>query len=161
MAPWALRPPGGNIGGRFQWSAPSRPDPNSGKALPVQLPLDAARLRQILAAAAPGKPCRCGLGACAGWESLSEDRWPAKAMQAVGTLRDAALAEPTYEEWHPDGTRYESPDAPVAVSFFPYNRCDLWRCGQCERHVLRYTEFGGYYVDHRVRALLPATPVID
>jgi hypothetical protein len=98
--------------------------------------------------------CRCAsLGACAGWESITEDRWPAQ-MQQLATLRDPDLYEPTFEEFH-QGTRYDSPDAPIALKHFPYNRCDVWQC-TCGRLFLRYTEFGGYYVDHRVRALNPA-----
>ena len=45
--------------------------------------------------------------------------------------------------------------APVAPAFFPYNRCDVWHCSRCDRHLLRYTEFGGYNVDPRVRELDP------
>ena len=98
--------------------------------------------------------CRCAsLGPCAGWESITEDRWPAQ-LQQLATLRDPELYEPTFEEFH-QGTRYDSPDAPIALKHFPYNRCDVWQCA-CGRLFLRYTEFGGYYVDHRVRALNPA-----
>lgn len=74
-------------------------------------------------------------------------------MQAVATLCSPDAYEPTYEEHHPLGTRYESPNAPVAAAFFPYNRCDIHQCSLCSRHLLRYTEYGGYYVDHRVRSL--------
>ena len=122
---------------------------------------NAAELRALLAAAPAATACHCGLGACAGWESITEERWPAAHMEQVATLRDPDLYEPTFEERHPKGTRYDSPDAPVAVRYFPYNRCDLWRCTQCQRHLLRYTEFGGYYVDHRVRSVSSATDVID
>ncbi len=97
--------------------------------------------------------CTCAVGACAGWESVPEDRWPAAQMQQLAMLRDPECHEPTFEEYHLDGTRYESAQAPVAVAFFPYNRCDLWQCARCQRHLLRYTEFGGYYIDHRTRAL--------
>jgi hypothetical protein len=121
----------------------------------------AEELRALLDASTASKPCSCALGACAGWESLNEDRWPKEQMKPVGTLRDPDLAEPTFEEKHPNGTRYESPDAPVAVNFFPYNRCDIWRCSTCQRHLMRYTEFGGYYVDHRIRALLPQLTLLD
>jgi len=107
------------------------------------------------------KPCSCALGACAGWESLTEDRWPSSQMQPFATLRAPEMAEPSFEEQHPEGTRYESPDAPVAVKFFPYNRCDIWHCSLCQRHLLRYTEFGGYSVDHRVRALTPDLTILD
>ena len=107
----------------------------------------------------PLKACNCALGACAGWESFTEERWPKDQMRQLGTLRDPAIYEPTTEEYHPNGTRYDAPDAPVAVHFFPYNRCDVHACQQCKRVVLRYTEFGGYYVDHRARQLDPALVV--
>lgn len=110
-------------------------------------------LRSTLQGSAPARACSCALGACAGWESLAEYRWEAAQMTQVATLRDPAIDEPTLEEFHPDGSRYDSPHAPVAVAFFPYNRCDVWHCGQCDRHLLRYTEFGGYNVDPRVREL--------
>ncbi len=122
---------------------------------------DAQALRDLLLNSPAPQACTCSLGACAGWDSLSEARWPAQQMQAVGTLRDPEVSEPTFEEQHPQGTRYESSNAPVAVAFFPYNRCDVWRCTQCARHLMRYTEFGGYYVDHRVRAIAPDLPVLD
>jgi len=121
----------------------------------------AAELRELLSQAVPAHPCTCTVGACAGWTSLTEERWPAKQMQAMASLRDPELYEPTFEELHPKDTRYESPDAPVAVQHFPYNRCDVWRCTQCHRHLLRYTEFGGYYVDHRIRELPPTLDILD
>ncbi len=120
--------------------------------------VDTAQLKQWSATKA--QECNCGLGACAGWESITESRWPAPQMPAVATLRPPDLTEPTYEEHHPQGTRYESADAPVATLFFPYNRCDIHQCSACQRHLLRYTEYGGYYVDHRVRCLTGA-PVAD
>jgi hypothetical protein len=98
-------------------------------------------------------PCQCALQHCAGWESVNDTAWPAQQMTLVATLRDPEAYEPTFEEHHPNGTRYESADAPVALKFFPYNRCDVHACSQCQQHVLRYTEFGGYYVDHRARRL--------
>jgi hypothetical protein len=109
-------------------------------------------LRQLLKSCTAG-PCVCAVGACDAWESITEDRWPAQQMRQLGTLRDPELYEPTFEEHHPCGTRYDSGDAPIAVKYFPYNRCDVFACTQCERRLLRYTEFGGYYVDHRVREL--------
>lgn len=97
--------------------------------------------------------CNCAIGRCKGWESFTEDRWPKAHMQAVGTLRDEDVYQPSTEEHHPNGTRYASADAPIAVEFFPYNLCDVFACSKCDKLVLRYTEFGGYYVDHRVREL--------
>ena len=108
-------------------------------------------LRQL--SAQPNNPCQCSVQRCAGWESVSDTEWPSAQMQPVATLRDPEVYEPTFEEHHPDGTRYDSADAPVALKFFPYNRCDVFACAQCQQQVLRYTEFGGYYVDHRARRL--------
>jgi len=116
--------------------------------------LDAPALRHACAGR-PAKPCSCALGACRSWESFTEDRWPKVSVQRLGTLRDLAVNDPTLEEFHPGGTRYGSPDAPMAVAFFPCNRCDAYACGRCGRTLLRYTEYGGYYVDHRVREALP------
>ena len=122
--------------------------------------LDAQALRS-LGESVTTLACTCTVGACAGWESVTEDRWPTRQMLKVGSLRDAmdplapSAAEPTFEEFHPEATRYESPDAPIAPRFFPFNRCDAFSCSSCRRILLKYTEFGGYYVDHRVRALQP------
>ena len=121
----------------------------------------AAELAALLNTATAPQACSCSLGTCAGWEGLSEERWPTTHVQPVGSLRDLDITEPTFEERHPDGTRYESPTAPVAVKFFPYNRCDIWRCTQCQRHLMRYTEYGGYYVDHRVRTLTMDLVLLD
>jgi hypothetical protein len=115
-------------------------------------------LRQL--AGKPHKPCQCSLQHCAGWESVNDTAWPAGHMQQVATLRDPEVYEPTFEEHHTDGTRYESAHAPVALKFFPYNRCDVHACGTCQQHVLRYTEFGGYYVDHRASRLDAALIVV-
>ena len=104
--------------------------------------------------------CQCVLQRCAGWESVNDTEWPAKHMQQVATLRDPDVYEPTFEEHHPNGTRYDSADAPVALKFFPYNRCDVFACSQCQQHVLRYTEFGGYYIDHRARRLTDADSIV-
>jgi len=74
-------------------------------------------LRQL--ANQPHSPCQCSLQHCAGWESINDTAWPAAHMQHVATLRDPDVYEPTFEEQHPNGTRYESADAPVALKFFP------------------------------------------
>lgn len=128
---------------------------------PLMRPLGAAGLKQ-LANSSPDQ-CRCTLKACRGWESVSDDRWPAQQMQAAGTLRKPlpeGQAEWTFEEYHPKGTRYESDQAPIAPDFFPFNRCDVYSCTRCGCAVLKYTEYGGYYVDHRVR-LVDADRVVE
>ena len=105
--------------------------------------------------------CECALQRCAGWDSLSDAEWPHADLPALATLRDPSLDEPTFAEHHPHGTRYESADAPVALKFFPYNRCEVHACGRCGHTVLRYTEFGGYYVDRRARRIGPDAVLDD
>lgn len=116
-------------------------------------------LRELAQAHAP-RPCDCALRRCAPWDSIPDGDWPVPQMTRVATLRDPAVDEPTFLEFHPDGTRYDAPGAPVALRYFPYNRCDVWHCSRCDQHWLRYTEFGGYYIDHRSRRLDP-TLVVD
>lgn len=119
--------------------------------------LDAAALRAALAPASAG--CTdCAALRCAGWESVPA-ALGAPQLQALGTLRDPAVDEPTLEEHQGAGagrTDYWSAQAPIALAAFPYNRCTVWRCPQCRRGFLQYTEYGGYYIDHRLRELNPA-----
>jgi hypothetical protein len=129
------------------------PAPMSESSRPL---LDACELRQL--SQGQTAPCTCALKHCQGWESVSDDRWPAAQMPVAGTLRQPLAdgqTEPTFEEFHPEGTRYESPDAPIALQHFPYNRCDVHTCLRCGGAALRYTEYGGYYVDHRARRVDP------
>ncbi len=94
----------------------------------------------------------CATLASPGWESLRGGA-ELSQLQRVGTLRDPAVEDPTVEEFHPQGTRGDSPQAPIAPRWFPYNRCDAWRCTRCASVFLRYTEYGGYYNDERIRQL--------
>ncbi len=89
-----------------------------------------------------------------GWESVTGPI-SAPLLEPVGTLRDPAIEEPTLEERHAPGTSYWHARAPIVPTLFPYNRCSVWRCPQCHRGFLQYTEAGGYYVDHRLRELDP------
>ncbi len=117
--------------------------------------LTADDLRRAIAPLDSAVACgRCDGIARAGWESIAAPVG-APALRRLGSLRDPADEDPTVEEFHPAGTRYWSADAPIAVGHFPYNRCEVWQCPDCGRGVLQYTEFGGYYVDHRIRALDP------
>jgi hypothetical protein len=96
--------------------------------------------------------CTCLPVSLASWESvpLSLDE---TNLNDVGTLFEDHFVEPTFEEFHPSGTRYDSPNAPIAPRYFPYNRCTVAECRICGRHFLRYTEAGGYFVDRRIRSL--------
>ncbi|MEY3253255.1 MAG: hypothetical protein RL227_2228 [Pseudomonadota bacterium] len=116
--------------------------------------LDTAALRAAVAPAGAG--CvHCAELHAPGWESVTGPLGP-PLLEAVGTLRDLAVEEPTLEERHTPGTSYWHARAPVVPALYPYNRCTVWRCPQCRRGFLQYTEAGGYYVDHRLRELDPA-----
>ncbi|WP_137918151.1 hypothetical protein [Hydrogenophaga sp. 2FB] len=95
---------------------------------------------------------RCQALVCKGWESLPGG-FDTSNLTRVGSLRDADDEDPTLEEYHPAGTSAWSADAPIALGWFPYNRCDVWQCAGCARPFLRYTEHGGYYTDERIREL--------
>lgn len=108
-------------------------------------------LRAALMSSAAAIDCSCNVHRYLGWESVSDSEWPRAQLTRIASLRDETVGEPGFDEFHPDGTRYDSALAPISIGYFPYNRSDLWRCNRCQRYALRYTEFGGYYVDHRAR----------
>ena len=117
-------------------------------ALPT---LSADAIRELAAQHRPHANCPCAALQCAGWESLSAT-FEQTLLRRIGRVSGAdAYDEPTHEEYHPAGTRYDSPLAPIALAHFPYNRCEIWQCVRCARAFLRYTEYGGYYIDHRIR----------
>jgi hypothetical protein len=109
-----------------------------------------------LAAASAGitGPCSCCSVSLAAWQrlpmTLELDRF-----EEVGTLLHDPYDDPTFEEYHSAGTRYDSEDAPIAPRYYPYNRCQVARCLNCGRHYLRYNEAGGYFTELRIRALRP------
>jgi hypothetical protein len=98
--------------------------------------------------------CACSAVTLQSWESVPLALADAD-FEDVGTLLEDPFVEPTFVEFHPAGTRYDSADAPIAPRYFPYNRCNVSKCRRCGRVFLRYTEAGGYFVDRRIRALSP------
>jgi hypothetical protein len=116
-------------------------------------PLTAEALRALAQRHDGAAPCpSCAPLACPGWEAFPGSV-PKSALRQVGSLRADAYDEPTLEEYHPGGTDYWSPRAPIAPAFHPYNRCDVWACAQCGRPFVLYTEYGGYYEEKRIRAV--------
>lgn len=92
----------------------------------------------------------CPALVCPGWESVPGG-FDLSRLSRAGSLRDPTNGDPTLEEYHPAGTHSWSADAPIAIEWSPYNRCDVWQCVGCQRPFLRYTEVGGYYTDERIR----------
>jgi hypothetical protein len=95
----------------------------------------------------------CAPLSCEGWESVPSS-FEIKKLQTLGTLRIEG-AEDCWDEFHPDGTNIWSKDAPISIKHHPYNRSDVCECIRCKKKFLRYTEYGGYYVDERIRELHP------
>lgn len=98
--------------------------------------------------------CTCSEVSLAAWRAVPLTLDPAR-LEELGFLFDDPYDEPTFAEYHPAGTRYESDSAPIAMRFYPYNRCAVLRCLDCNRHYLRYNEAGGYFTEMRMRALRP------
>lgn len=122
------------------------------------LPLFDAATLSTRSAEAQSRCADCMQLGAAGWESLSQPGDSAH-LKAIGTLREDPFAEPTLAEYHPEGTRYWSEEAPIAPAWFPYNRCEVAQCPRCAQVFLRYTEYGGYYQEARIRAVDPARVV--
>jgi hypothetical protein len=100
------------------------------------------------------RPCTCAVDTFREWTRIPAG-FPQEQMDTVGTLVGDPYAEPTYAEYHREGSSYWSPDAPIAPRYFPYNRCTVLQCSVCARSCLTYVEAGGYYVEPRIRALTP------
>lgn len=114
----------------------------------------AALTRLARDSAAVTMACSCDKVSLAAWQALPMTLELAR-FEDVGTLFEDPYDEPTFAEFHPNGTRYDSDDAPIAPRYFPYNRCTVARCLSCGRHYLRYNEAGGYFTELRIRALQP------
>lgn len=115
-------------------------------------PLTASDLRAHAAEAAARPRCKdCAGLQSPGWESVSGAMHTAhlERLAPLGTEADWDRLD----EYHPHGTTLWSPDAPIAPGWHPYTRCTLWRCPRCAGAYLRYTEYGGYYEEERIRPL--------
>ena len=123
-------------------------------AINTALPLLSAPELVELGRCMPGSSAcnACVALACPGWESLPGG-FDVKSLHCIGTLRVSDEEDPTLDEHLPEGVRTWSAEAPIDPRYFPYNRCTVWKCIACGRPFLRYTEYGGYYVDERIREL--------
>jgi hypothetical protein len=104
--------------------------------------------------------------ACSECSSLSCPGWISKPgyfdlgkLKVLGTLKVDG-AEECWDEYHPDGTNLWSEDAPISLQHHPYDRADVCECMHCKRKFLHYTEYGGYYLDERIREL-SATLIVE
>ena len=118
--------------------------------------LSADELRALPSPTLTPPDCACARLQCAGWESIGQPLGE-PLLEHLGTLRDPAIEDPTVDEW--PGSRFWAADAPISPRHFPCNRCEVWACAACGCGFLQYTEYGGYYVDHRLRQIDPALVV--
>ncbi len=117
--------------------------------------IDYSHLSQLASAsAAVTASCSCSTVPLGAWQRLPTTLDLDK-LEEIGTLMDNPYDEPTFSEYHPHGTRYDSEDAPFAPRYYPCNRSQVVRCTACGRHFLRYNEAGGYFTELRIRALRP------
>ncbi|WP_229260194.1 hypothetical protein [Duganella aquatilis] len=117
--------------------------------------IDFATLKQMAEqSAAVTQSCSCNDAQAWSWQqmplTLELDQF-----EETGTLVENPYDEPTFEEYHPAGTRLQSDDAPIAPRYYPANLSQVLRCVKCSRLYLRYTEGGGYFTEVRIRALQP------
>lgn len=116
--------------------------------------LDTSQLLQIAQSQPTQSECEsCAPLSCKGWESLPSG-FDSETLIPIGTLRIEGAQE-SWDEHHPNGTNQWSADAPISATHYPYNRSDIFECKSCKRKFLRYTEYGGYYLDERIRELNP------
>jgi hypothetical protein len=120
--------------------------------------LGKAALRTLPDPAATPEGCACAHLRCTGWESVGAPLAP-PLVRRLGTLVDPDDPDPTVEEV--PGSRYWAADTPIDPAYFPVNRCTVWACVSCGRGFLQYTEYGGYYIDHRLRQVDPALVAPD
>ena len=116
--------------------------------------LNRSELLEIANSSPSKKNClSCAPLACNGWETVP-GTFNLNSLKVIGTLRIDGAAE-YWDEDHPDGTNLWSEDAPISIQYHPYNRSDVCECQECKRKYLHYTEYGGYYIDERIRVLNP------
>jgi hypothetical protein len=114
--------------------------------------LNREQLLEIAKSSKAAKACAdCSSLSCPGWASVP-GYFDLRKLKVLGTLRDKNLEE-FWDEYHPSGTNLWSEDAPIAIHHHPYNRSEVLECIHCKRTFLHYTEYGGYYLDERVREL--------
>lgn len=96
---------------------------------------------------------------CVSWEPMptgfEKNNYP-----AIGSLEYEG-SDQIWEEFHSENTYLWSENAPIATKYFPYNRCSVLQCHRCKTIYLTYTEYGGYYIEPRIRHVPPDLIVLE
>lgn len=114
--------------------------------------LNREQLLEIAKSSKVAEACtECSSLSCCGWESVP-GYFSLGKLRVLGTLKRESVEE-CWDEYHPNGTHLWSADAPISIEHHPYNRSEVLECSGCKRTFLHYTEYGGYYLDERIREL--------
>ncbi len=119
-----------------------------------------SQLLYALSSACTQAECEvCDSFHCESWETRPSN-FVTKNYVLVGSCQFDG-SENIWDEYHPQQTTIWSNNAPFALKHYPYNRADVLQCTNCQKVYLTYTEFGGYYVDQRIRLVNPDLIVTD
>jgi len=73
----------------------------------------------------------------------------------IGSLRDKQIERLNYIEFNNKDGEYWSPTSKIATNFYPYHNCEVFRCNECKKLFLVYTETAGHYPEQRIRLVKP------
>src|SRR5437879_2894357 len=141
LAILAMAPANRSCSGRHFWPGTMKNSNifHSNKPISFMNPLPILTIAELIKLAHQSEQvltgCSCAKRLFPCWESIPLS-FPEEQLQEVGTLIEDPFEEATFKEFHPAGSRYDSPDAPIAPRYFPYNRCTVSTCLKCGRHVL-------------------------
>jgi len=79
------------------------------------------------------------------------DRELKKSYLLIGSLRDNKIKTLDYIEYNNKYGEYWSAESKIATNFYPYNHCEVYKCNDCNKIFLVYTEFGGHGPQQRIR----------
>lgn len=74
-----------------------------------------------------------------------------KAYLLIGSLRDKKIRNLDYIEFNNKEGEFWSVKSKIATNFYPYHVADVYKCKECNKLFLVYTEFGGHWPQLRIR----------
>jgi uncharacterized protein YndB with AHSA1/START domain len=135
------------------WSAHARLEAEYAAHFPKEMDVESfARL----AAARTRKPrCSCKPWKYAAWTGI--EAIP-DSLERFGIFEHALNLplEHGYEARFSAGTSYWHEEAPIAVHYYPYAGCVIYRCRSCAAIYLHYTEHAGHAPERRLRWVNPS-----
>lgn len=113
---------------------------------------DAIKLASLTDKESSGDSCDvCKKEKLKSWSDTTRDLGVNVKVIAEFEQAEEDIKKNGYSEFHPNGTNCWSPDAPIAIHFYPYNDCTINVCTACNAVFLRYIEYAGHTRQHRIR----------